>query len=61
MNGIVKDGASYLKIQEEVKQLDFSNITKEEYELWLLSLKRVESVVDVDGSEHKLNFLPFII
>lgn len=42
-------------------QLDFDKMTEREYQEWIWSLKRAETVIDVDGTEHKLNFLPFIL
>lgn len=49
------------KIDNDKEELDFENMTERQYQEWIWSLKRVETVTDVDGTEHKLNFLPFIL
>lgn len=35
--------------------------TQREWQEYIWALKRVESIVDVDGKEQPLNFLPFLI
>lgn len=49
------------KNDNDKEELDFENMTERQYQEWIWSLKRVETVTDVDGTEHKLNFLPFIL
>lgn len=49
------------KNQEETNELDFQNMTEHEYQEYIWSLKRAETVTDVDGTEYKLSFLPFIL
>lgn len=47
--------------KEQAKELDFQNMTEQEYQEYIWSLKRAETVTDVDGIECKLSFLPFIL
>jgi len=46
---------------KESEESEAKEVNEREWQEYIWSLKRVESVIDVDGKEYSLNFLPFLL
>lgn len=57
----MKDVINSQEKDDSTKESDKENMNDREYQEWIWSLKRVSSVIDVDGKEYGLSFLPFLI